>query len=123
MLDRHQAAGLIAAEMTHYRAARRAGDHLAAWRTLERAHILAQPYFGFHLSSHGHMLGFAVALGDWREAAGQIFRLALVPLGSLTGRLPAGNSGRARVSAFKPMAVPPDLAAAMSRRDKQAKGR
>ena len=123
MLDRHQAAGLIAAEMTHYRAARRAGDHPAAWRALERAHIVAQPYFGFHLSSHGHMLGFAVALGDWREAAGRIFRLALVPLGSLTGRLPAGNSGRARVSAFKPMTIPPDLAAAMSRRHKQAKGR
>lgn len=123
MLDRHQAAGLIAAEMTHYWAARRAGDHPAAWRALERAHIVAQPYFGFHLSSHGHMLGFAVALGDWREAAGQIFRLTLVPLGSLTGRLPAGNSGRARVSAFKPMTIPPDLAAAMSRRHKQAKGR
>lgn len=123
MLDRRQAAGLIAAEMTHYRAARRAGDYPAAWRALERAHIVAQPFFGIHLSSHGHMLGFAMALGDWREAAGQIFRLALVPLGSLPGRIPAGNSGRARVSAFQPMAIPSDLAAAMSRRDKQMTGR
>ena len=37
-------------------------------------------------------------------------RLLLVPLGSLTGRLPAGNNGRARVSAFDPMPMPEGLA-------------
>jgi hypothetical protein len=120
-LHRHQAAALIAGEMDHYRAARRTGDRPAAWRALERAHIVAQPYFAFHLSSHAHMFGFALALGDWREAAGQLFRLALVPLGSMTGWLPAGNSGRARVSAFKPMPIPSDLAAAISQGDKTAR--
>lgn len=69
------------------------------------------------------MLGYALALGDGREAAGQLFRLALVPLGSLTGRLPVGNTGRARISAFKPMPIPSDLEALISQRDKMASGR
>ena len=93
----------------------------AAWLALERAHILAQPYFVAHLASHWHMLGFALAVHDWREAAGQLFRLALVPLGSLTGRLPAGNTGRARVSAFRPMPMPADLAELLSPRDSAAR--
>jgi len=69
-----------------------------------------------HLASHWHMLRFAVTSGDWGEAAGQLFRLALVSLGSLSGRLPAGNTGRANVSAFKPMPIPGDLEALMSQR-------
>ncbi|WP_082545220.1 DUF3703 domain-containing protein [Sphingopyxis sp. Root1497] len=73
-------------------------------------HIVAQPWLSLHLWSHWQMLRFAVSLRDWREAAGQIFRLALVPLGTLTGRLPVGNTGRARVSAFRPMPLPPELA-------------
>jgi hypothetical protein len=52
-----------------------------------------------------------------------LFRLALVPLGSLTGRVPVGNTGRARISAFKPMPIPSDLEALISQRDKMASGR
>jgi len=118
MLGRRNAAVLIAAEMAQYRAARRDGDHSAAWNAVGRAHIVAQPFFAPHLSAHWHMLGFAIALRDWREAAGQLLRLALVPLGSLTGRLPVGNTGRARISAFRPMPVPPDLAKMISPHDK-----
>lgn len=116
--ERQALAALIAAEMAFYRQKRRAADNAGAWAALERAHILSQAYLVPHFASHGHMLRFALALRDWREATGQILRLALVPLGSLTGRLPAGNTGRARVSAFKPMPVPPDLAALVSRRDR-----
>lgn len=117
-LKRGDAAALIAAEMTCYRAARQAGDQ--PWRALERAHIVAQPFFGFHLSSHRDMLDFAISLGDWREAAGQIFRLALARPGSLTGSLPEGNTGRARISAFRLMPVPSDLAGPISPHDKPA---
>lgn len=39
-----------------------------------------------------------------KEVLGQLFRLALVPLGYLLKRLPIGNSGRADISAFKAMA-------------------
>ncbi len=44
----------------------------------------------------------------WLIAAhvvGQLFRLILVPFGHALGKLPAGNIGRATVSAFKPMAL------------------
>ena len=46
---------------------------------------------------------------DGREIRGQLPRLALVPLGHLFSRLPAGNTGRSNVSAFAPMDVPADL--------------
>ncbi|PKP86378.1 MAG: hypothetical protein CVT78_13865 [Alphaproteobacteria bacterium HGW-Alphaproteobacteria-17] len=111
---------VIEAEMAAYRERHGAADVASAWRALERAHILSQPFLVQHLASHWHMFSFAVALRDWREAAGQLFRLALVPLGSLTGRLPVGNTGRARVSAFRPMPMPSDLAALLSAGDKPA---
>lgn len=117
-LDRKSTDDLIEAEMVGYRFNRRTANDAAAWNALERAHILSQPYFVPHLASHWHMLRFALALRDWREAAGQLFRLALVPLGSLTGRLPIGNSGRARVNAFRAMPMPCDLAALLSPGDK-----
>lgn len=96
---------------------RKRSIRMAVTRT--RARIIAQPFFGLHLVSRAQMLGFAIAIGDIREAAGQIFRLALVPLGTLTGHLPIGNMGRARISAFRPMPVPPDLAELISSHDKQ----
>lgn len=40
---------------------------------------------------------------------GQLFRIALVPLGHLTDRLPLGNPGKAGVSAFESMLVSPDI--------------
>ena len=98
-----------AAEREHHRRARDGGQWAAAWSHLERAHILAQPDFWLHLVSHVDMLRFALARRDGREVVGQLLRIALVPLGSLTGRLPTGNIGRARVSAFAPMPVPDDL--------------
>lgn len=102
---------LVSDEMALFRAARASGKIDIAWRHLEWAHILSQPHLGLHLASHRSMLGFAIALRDWREAAGQIVRLALAPLGALTGRIPIGNTGRSNVSAFQPMPVPQDLVA------------
>lgn len=93
----------------HCRLARVAGDWDAAWRYLERTHIVARPGFFLHLSSHLDMLKFALYRRDVREILGQFLRLALVSLGALTDRLPPGNTGRARVSAFAPMLVPDDL--------------
>jgi hypothetical protein len=104
---------LIADEMAAYRAAREANDIAAAWVALERAHIISQSYLGPHLSNHCVMLGFAVDLRDWRETAGQLVRLALAPLGALTGRIPIGNTGRSNVSAFAPMPIPDDIELAL----------
>lgn len=102
---------LIADEMTAYDLPRETNDDALAWAALERAHIISQPYLGPHLVNHWAMLGFAVLLRNWGEATGQLARLALAPLGALTGRIPVGNTGRAEVSAFAPMAIPDDLLA------------
>ena len=80
-----------------------------ALQALAQAHILGQRDLARHARVHGWMLRVALARRDTREAAGQVLRLLLVPLGHLTGRLPIGNTGRANVSAFEPMPIPPDL--------------
>jgi hypothetical protein len=97
-------------ECAHYRTARAAGDVGAAWHALERGHIVSQPVLSLHLKSHSLMLGFALNQRDGFEAFGQVIRLLLAPLGALTGKIPWGNTGRAHVSAFRPMPIPDDLA-------------
>ena len=92
-----------------------AADRLAklepatALTLLERAHVLGQRDFALHWRVHVMMLRAAVNLADVREARGQLLRLALTPIGHLLNRLPEGNTGRANVSAFATMPVPPEL--------------
>lgn len=100
---------VLQSEYRDYAVAVESGDVEEAWRHLERAHIVAQPMLGEHCRSHWKMLRFAVKLRDWREARGQLFRLALAPFGNLSRRLPTGNTGRANVSAFARMSIPEDL--------------
>lgn len=85
------------------------------WLSLEAAHVVGQIHFKLHWQTHAHMLVLAWRTRDWPEATGQLIRLALVPLGHLSGRLPLGNPGRATVSAFKAVAVRPELAALIDR--------
>ena len=84
-----------------------------AWHHLQRAHIVAQTLLWPHCQSHWKMLDLALRQRDWREVRGQIVRLALAPLGNLTGRLPIGNTGRSDVSAFARMEIPSDLRAVL----------
>ena len=95
-----------------------------AWHHLERALVVAQDRLGPHCVSHWRMLRLAWRL-DWREVLGQLFRLALAPLGNITGRLPIGNNGRSSVSAFARMAISQELKAVMDaptdRSDRSAK--
>jgi hypothetical protein len=91
------------------RSARRDGDVESSWRHLERAHILSQSWALAHVRVHAVMLSTAVVGHDVREAFGQVLRLVVAGPGSLTGRFPEGNSGRARVSMFAPMSIPSDL--------------
>jgi hypothetical protein len=100
----------LRAELEGYYNARRAKDIHGQWDTLERAHVLSQRLFVQHLGVHALMLGLAIRSSDRSEVMGQLARLALVPLGHLTGRIPVGNTGRSNVSAFCPMPVPDDLA-------------
>ncbi len=103
------ARNLIDAEMVAYRATRASGAQDIAWSHLEFAHIISQPHLALHLANHWAMLKFAVAQRNTKEIIGQVVRLALAPLGALTGRIPFGNTGRSNVSAFKPMPIPEEL--------------
>lgn len=102
---------IVERELANHRASRGNGDVAAAWRALERAHIVSQGALGLHASVHSRMLLYAVEQRDIRETLGQLFRLALVPAGHALQRLPLGNTGRSDVSAFEPMPLPDDLAA------------
>jgi len=56
------------------------------------------------------MLSVAWSQRDRSEIIGQLGRLIVAGPGSATGRYPAGNTGRADVSAFAPMPIRDDLA-------------
>lgn len=104
--------------LTHSRLiqnAKAAESREQAWLYLEAAHVMGQLHIKPHFLTHVHMIGLAVRTRDWSEAAGQIFRLALVPVGHLSGRLPLGNPGRSTVSAFQPLPVRPELAELIAR--------
>ncbi|MFN4359323.1 MAG: DUF3703 domain-containing protein [Hylemonella sp.] len=96
-----------------------ATDTPGRWLLLEAAHVVGQTRLVPHLKTHILMLGQARQEGDWSEAAGQLFRLALAPLGHVVGRLPIGNSGRSNISAFQPMLVRDDIAAVISKTRQQ----
>jgi Protein of unknown function (DUF3703) len=86
----------------------RRDDFETAFRHLERAHVLAQRTTGRHTFIHWRMLVAGLRRGDAREAVGQVPRIVASILFSRLW-VPRGNSGRSRVSAFKPMPVPADL--------------
>ena len=115
MPDRTRAAlrEVVGLELERHDASAAIGDTGGAWWALERAHILSQPDLPLHLRVHWIMLRYAARMGDLREVAGQTLRLTLAPIGSLTGRIPVGNTGRSDVSAFQPMPIPADLRAAI----------
>lgn len=95
-------------EVTMARQALRCSDFERCFFHLERAHVLAQRMTGRHTHIHGLMLLAGLRRGDVREAVGQLPRMLASMLFSRLW-VPRGNSGRARVSAFKPMPVPEDL--------------
>ena len=95
--------------------ARAAGDSAGEWRHLERAHILSQPNIRLHVATHVAMLAAALRQRNRAEIVGQVARLLLAAPGSATGKYPRGNTGGANVSAFRPMAVPADLAEVLER--------
>ncbi|MFR9751446.1 DUF3703 domain-containing protein [Nocardia sp. 004] len=80
------------------------------WAHLERAHILSQPDPWLHTRNHVAMFVFAVRQRDRREAFGQVVRIIVAAPGSLSGRYPTGNTGRARVGILQSMPIPDDLA-------------
>ena len=96
------------AELVSASAATANGDIDGAFRHLGRAHILTQRLTWQHVHVHWLMLKLGASLGDWREVLGQLTRIVAAAAFSRIW-VPVGNTGRANVSAFKPMAVPDDL--------------
>ncbi|WP_439859795.1 DUF3703 domain-containing protein [Pseudomonas sp. MBLB4136] len=97
-------------EYQQARQQRGAGDVFGELRHLERAHILGQPRFLDHLSSHLWLLAWAWRQRDAAELLAQLLRLP-GSLGSLLGLYPLGNPGTRRVGALTPQALPEDLEA------------
>ena len=90
--------------------AARAQRRSEARALLETAHILSQPWALAHTRVHWRMLTLALRTHDRREAFGQVVRLVVAGPGSLSGRYPVGNTGRAGVGLTDPMPVPDDIA-------------
>ena len=91
------------------RQAEAAGQIQQAWRCLELAHIVGQGRMRLHWQSHSAMLGLARRTGNRREVAAQLLRMALTPIGHLTGRLPQFNPGSSRVGPFARTDWPTEL--------------
>lgn len=83
-------------------------DTEVAMMHLSRAHIISQHYTIQHVRVHWLMLEIGVMRRDWHEVAGQLSRIVAASLFSRIW-VPIGNTGRANVSALKPMPVPDDI--------------
>ena len=76
------------------------------WAWLMAAHVVGQHDVGLHFDSHRRMLELAQEARDWREVAGQLLRIGLLPFGHLLGKIPRGNIGRATVGLMQAMEPP-----------------
>lgn len=97
-------------ELASHHRARRDSHTADAWTALERAHVLSQPDAWLHTRVHLAMLRFAIGLGDWMEVRGQVARIAVAGIGSLLGKAPRGNTGRATVPIMAVMPLDPEIA-------------
>jgi hypothetical protein len=101
-------ANRYAEEIRQARRSLAAGDYSECFTHLERAHILGQRSTVRHTYAHWLMLRAGLQQRDFTEVLGQVPRmLASIVFSRIW--VPRGNTGRARVSAMKPMAIPGDL--------------
>ena len=96
-------------ELKIYRAEFDNGHLLSAWRHLERAHIIGQPWPKEHTYVHWLMLKFGFKVKSIREVIGQIPRLLVGGIKSFVGEIPVGNTGGASVPPLRPMEIPHDI--------------
>lgn len=97
------------AELHQYRMEISQGNLPGAWRKLERAHIIGQPWPGEHSYVHWLMLRFGFRIKSLREIGGQLPRLFVGGIKSFVGKIPVGNTGGADVPPLQPMKIPEDL--------------
>lgn len=104
------------AELHAAKAATLGGKIELAFHHLERAHILSQRHTFEHVRVHWRMLRLGASLHAWREVIGQSTRILAAAVFSRIW-VPIGNTGRANVSATRPMPVPDDLRSALGNDD------
>ncbi|CAN7301483.1 DUF3703 domain-containing protein [Rhizobacter sp. LjRoot28] len=100
----------VEAELAAARQAERVGNGRLGFAHLERAHVLGQASTFLHVRTHLRMLSWAIRHRHLKEVVGQILRVVGAATKTALGWIPAGNTGGANVSPFKPMPVPEDLA-------------
>lgn len=96
-------------EIEKYQTELQNGNRQSAWRQLERAHIIGQPWPKTHTHIHWLMLKFGFRIKNAKEIVGQIPRLLVGGVKSFVGEIPVGNTGGADVPPLKPMEVPQDI--------------
>ena len=96
-------------ELESYRTELSKGNLQVAWRHLERAHILGQPWPREHTHIHWMMFLFGIRIKNTREIIGQIPRLLVGGVKSFVGHIPVGNTGGANVPPLQSMEIPKDL--------------
>ncbi len=99
----------VQSELDAARQAEARGETEAAFRHLERAHVLGQSATAEHVRAHWQMFLWAGRHRKPGEAAVQLWRLIAAALLTGIGWLPEGNTGGANVSALRRMPVPRDL--------------
>ena len=85
------------------------GNLPAAWRHLERAHIISQAWSKQHTYTHWQMLRFGFKIKNRKEVIGQLPRLLFGGIKSFVGIIPVGNTGGANVPPLRVMEIPEDL--------------
>jgi hypothetical protein len=80
----------------------------AAFRHLERAHVIGQGFVVPHATSHWLMLRVEFQRRRVMAAFGQTVRLVLGIVGSAVGIVPVGNTGGTDISMFRRMPIEPE---------------
>jgi len=81
----------------------------AAWKHLERAHIIGQRYPLAHSYIHWKMLQFGFRIKNSKEILGQIPRLIFGGVKSFVGKVPVGNPGGASVPPLKSFPIEKEI--------------
>ena len=96
-------------ELNDYKAAILHNDLHAAWRHLEKAHVIGQAYPYEHSYVHWKMFLFGVKIKNTKEIIGQIPRLLVGGVKSFVGKIPVGNTGGANVPPLKPLPIEEEI--------------
>ena len=96
-------------ELENYRSEISKANLQLAWRQLERAHIIGQPWFVQHTYVHWLMLRFGIKIRNKKEILGQLPRLLVGGIKSFVGKIPTGNTGGANVPPLRVMEIPKEL--------------